>query len=530
MNAIPFSNKETISFLEDIDFLAKKWNFKILNEFYINNNIDSSIDQDLISSYTSDWSNIPNGFAEILVRPKSAKECSVVLTSCNKCNIPVTISGARTNLTGSATPFGGLILSTENLLSPKIDVDIEKKIATCSAGVILEDLRNKVINESKNYLYYPVDPTSRKDACIGGTISCNASGFVPGIKGSTRYWVEEINLVLINGYSSKIRRGQYRSCAKGKFKLICNKNIHEITIPNYKRPKIKNASGPYSAYDESIDFIDFIVGSEGIFGLITSCKLKLTEKPKELLDLFITFKSEKEALKFHDFLYDFFKNDLSKLNAMEYFGYNCQNYMNNNDYFFKNQNDVGLYIQYPIFDADLEKSIEMWTKIIIKHNPEFDLDNVIILNEKNNFNMFFDSRHSLPDNALSKTKKLGSVSIITDTIVPKNNFKIYLNKIHHRLKKEKIEYILFGHLGDCHLHFHLIPSKTQEQKALMVYDYKVDLCSILGGIYSAEHGTGKRKRVDFEKCYGNKAVQMLREAKKSIDTKYLLNIGNIIEP
>ena len=64
----------------------------------------------------------------------------------------------------------------------------------------------------------------------------------------------------------------------------------------------------------------------------------------------------------------------------------------------------------------------------------------------------------------------------------------------------------------------------------MVYDYMVDLCSILGGIYSAEHGTGKRKRVDFEKCYGNKAVQMLREAKKSIDTKYLLNIGNIIKP
>ena len=54
MNAIPFSNKEIINLLEDIDFLVKKWNFKILNEFYINNNIDSSIDQDLISSYTSD--------------------------------------------------------------------------------------------------------------------------------------------------------------------------------------------------------------------------------------------------------------------------------------------------------------------------------------------------------------------------------------------------------------------------------------------------------------------------------------------
>ena len=50
----------------------------------------------------------------------------------------------------------------------------------------------------------------------------------------------------------------------------------------------------------------------------------------------------------------------------------------------------------------------------------------------------------------------------------------------------------------------------------------------LGGVYSAEHGTGKRKRNDFEKCYGKDAIEMVRQSKLSLDPYLLLNKGNII--
>ena len=50
------------------------------------------------------------------------------------------------------------------------------------------------------------------------------------------------------------------------------------------------------------------------------------------------------------------------------------------------------------------------------------------------------------------------------------------------------------------MHFHLIPNREQENTALGIYNYMIDLSSELGGVYSAEHGTGKRKRLDFEKC------------------------------
>ena len=88
---------------------------------------------------------------------------------------------------------------------------------------------------------------------------------------------------------------------------------------------------------------------------------------------------------------------------------------------------------------------------------------------------------------------------------------------------------MFGHLGDCHLHFHLIPDEKQQDSALEIYNYMIDYSAKLGGVYSAEHGTGKRKRIDFEKCYGKDAVKMVKNTKLSFDPYLLLNKGNIFK-
>ena len=526
MKTLLFTDKYINQSISDIEKLSAKWTINKVHKFFINNGIDSNIDKDIIDPFTNDWSNIPGGYADILVRPKFPSECALILKTCETCRIPITISAGQTNLTGSATPFGGIVLSTKKLVTPNIIVDKKNKTAQCPIGIPLEKMRSEVLKLSDQKLYYPVDPTSRNDACIGGTISCNASGFIPGDKGSTRYWVEEIDFILMNGFFINIKRGEYIS-NNGQFHLCCNDEKIIIDVPTYERPKIKNASGPYSGFNEEIDFIDLIIGSEGIFGLITNCKLNLIDSPKDFLDLFIILDNESKAIELYDFLNNHFDNDLGKLTAFEYFGYNCQKYMKHKNLFFKNENDVGVYLQFPIFNNTLDIHIEKWIKILTSFDTKINLENVISLNDRDAWNKFFEARHSMPDNALSKTKQLGGISIITDTIVPRENFSLYLNKIHEKLQTFKIEYLLFGHLGDCHLHFHLIPNKEQENIALDIYNYMIDLSSELGGVYSAEHGTGKRKCIDFEKCYGTDAVKMVRDVKRSFDPNFLLNQGNV---
>ena len=526
-NLLKFNNKYIKNHQKTIDELSIKLDFHQLHDFFKNNyNIDSQIDQDIIKPYTRDWSNL-SGNADLLVRPKNNEECAIILLACNQQKIPVTFSGGQTNLTGSATPNGGIVFSTSSLNKSYFSIDIDKKIAHTSVSMRLENMRNKILEESNNTLYYPVDPTSRNDAFIGGTLSCNASGFIPGNKGATRYWVEEIRFILINGFSLRIKRGEYVS-NNGVFILQCNTQQSIIKIPRYKRPEIKNASGPFSSQNSEIDFIDLIIGSEGIFGLITNCTLKLDNKPNGYLDLFLRLSNESEAIEIHQFLTRELSPDLEKITALEYFGYNCQSYMKNREFLFNNKNEVGLYIQVPIYNGSIESKSEEWANLLSKFNPSFDLLTISILSDPISWKKFFEARHSIPDNALIKTQKMGGISIITDTIVPPEKFQEYLMKIHNRLQKYNIEYLLFGHLGDCHLHFHLIPNKKQEAISLEIYDYMVDLSSQLGGVYSAEHGTGKRKKHDFKKCYGNTAVEMVKNTKLGFDPHLLLNKGNII--
>ena len=117
-NILKFSNKYIISHQNKIDGLLHNMDIKKISQFFsVNYNIDSQLDQDIIKPFTRDWSNIPGGRADLLVRPKTAEQCAIILRTCKLQKIPITISAGQTNLTGSATPKGGIVLSTSRLIT-----------------------------------------------------------------------------------------------------------------------------------------------------------------------------------------------------------------------------------------------------------------------------------------------------------------------------------------------------------------------------------------------------------------------------
>ena len=118
---------------------------------------------------------------------------------------------------------------------------------------------------------------------------------------------------------------------------------------------------------------------------------------------------------------------------------------------------------------------------------------------------------------------------MTDTAVPPENFSEFLKFAHNAIRSEGLDYLAFGHFGDCHLHFTILPEKDKLARATEVYDRIIAESARLGGVYSGEHGTGKRKRRDFLRCYGPEAVEQLRRSKAAIDPEFLLNRGNVIE-
>ena len=193
--------------------------------------------------------------------------------------------------------------------------------------------------------------------------------------------------------------------------------------------------------------------------------------------------------------------------------------------FFNQKYSVGIYMQIPLYNDNIDYSIEKWYDILMRFNDITEEEQILSLDDPNNWKTFFEARHSIPANALHKSKEYNTASIITDTIVPPHTFNDFIKKTHSLIKNKKIDYLLFGHLGDCHLHFHLIPNAENENEAIKCYRDIIRISSNLGGIYSAEHGTGKRKKNDFIECYGMNGVKKLLNVKWGlILTFYLIMV------
>ena len=487
-----------------------------------------ALDPDIVSGYASDSSNLP-AQAQALARPTNEREAAIVLRVGQRAEIPVTLSGGRSNLTGSATAEGGIVLSTAALNEPQVAIDCEQALVVSPVNIILEDLRNQILEVSNDTLYYPVDPTSRGDAWVGGTIACNASGFIPGEIGATRAWVEALEILLPNGLKVSARRGEYIS-DQGRFLLDDGQQQISWPVPTWSRPAIKNASGPWSSPDGRIDLVDMFIGSEGIFGLVTGCTLKLAPRPESYLDLFFSLPCEEQAIQFYDYLNRELDGNLGSLSAFEYFGVHSCDYMDHREKLFYGDNEVGIYLQIPTTQAELDQLTEIWFERLLAAGCGIEAEAVILLDSEPKRRLFMEARHSMPANALEVIQRYQTYTIMTDALVPPENFAQFLTYIHELLAREGIEYLSFGHLGDCHLHFTLLPRQETLERAAELYDLIIARAVELGGVYSGEHGTGKRKRKDFLTLYDQAAITELRRSKTAIDPGLFLNRGNIFEP
>ena len=507
--------------LEDLPavmaFLKERFNLKLTD------------DPEIVSGYAADSSNLP-AHADALARPADEREAAIILRTGQAAKIPITLSGGRSNLTGSATAEAGILLSTAAFRKPDVAIDAANTEVVTPVNIVLEELRDKILEATGNTLYLPVDPTSRGDAWIGGIIACNASGFIPGEAGATREWVKALEVLLPDGLKISLRRGEYFS-ADGEFILDDGKRQKRWPVPTYARPAIKNASGPWSSPDGRIDLIDMFIGSEGIFGLVTSCTFRLAPKPETCLDLFFSLPDETRAISFYHYANQLLDGNLSRLSAFEYFGVNSLNYMDHRERFFYGDNQVAIYLQIPVArKEDLDRETELWFDRLLASGCGIEPEAVILLDSEPKRRLFMEARHSMPANALEVIQRYGTCTIMTDALVPPENFPAFLESTHALLRREGIEYLAFGHLGDCHLHFTLLPTREKMERALELYDLIIARAVELDGVYSGEHGTGKRKRKDFLTLYNQAAVDQLRACKKAVDPGLLLNRGNIFVP
>ena len=118
--------------------------------------------------------------------------------------------------------------------------------------------------------------------------------------------------------------------------------------------------------------------------------------------------------------------------------------------------------------------------------------------------------------------------ISADISVPAKAFKKLINFYQTQIENKGLEYVLFGHIGECHLHLNILPRNDIEMETAKELSHKfAEKAVSLHGTISAEHGIGKMKHKFLELLYGREGLREMIRIKLLLDPKGILNRGNI---
>jgi D-lactate dehydrogenase (cytochrome) len=521
--------------------------------------IDQTDIKETYALYLDDESHSFDGQTEEIVFPTNEAQIAAVLKNATRQGQPVTIQGGRTGVTGAAVPMGGLTMNLEkmdSLLYMRYNEDEDLYTIAAEAGVLLENLVKAVQSKSldslkgrgspeeeyalqkfltqKREFTFPVDPTETS-AWLGGITACNASGARTFKYGATRGWVRRIRVVLANGDILDISRGAY-SAVDGKYEVVLSDGrVIEVKIPTYKMPDTKNAAGLFAKPD--MDLIDLFIGSEGILGAISMVELGLVPSPQNIMTVKAFFPSEEDAV---NFVYDIRAPDTPvKMDFLEYYGPYAIDMIKEKAASagikipaLTDQTKAIVFFEFQYTDEDMEEKVMALEEVLNKNNSSSESSWAGL--DRSELEKMKTVRHFIPEtvNALiaqrkaefHKVHKIG-----TDMAVPDEALRDYLKFYRDVLEAQGMEYVIFGHIGNNHLHCNMLPRNNEEvDQGMENYMTFAKKAVELGGTVAAEHGIGKLKREFLAVMYGEKGITEMQAVKRALDPQWLLNRGDMI--
>jgi len=149
--------------------------------------------------------------ATAVARPSTTSEVAEVVSVCNRNDIPLTVAGGRSGVTGASVPaFGGIVLDTTALVGI-VAVDGTSGVVEVMAGTFGPDLEREL--QDGHGLSVGHFPQSFDIATVGGWVACRGAG-----QYSTRYGTIEdlvVGLEVVTADGTVVRTGGAPTAAVG---------------------------------------------------------------------------------------------------------------------------------------------------------------------------------------------------------------------------------------------------------------------------------------------------------------------------
>jgi FAD/FMN-containing dehydrogenase len=442
------------------------------------------------AAYLTDASGF-TGWAERVLVPEAEAEVVELLAEAVRTLTPVTIAGAGSGLTGARVPQGGWVLSLERFRK----LEIERGFARVGPAVSLKELRDAAARTGQ---FYAPDPTEIS-ASMGGTIATNASGSRSFRFGSTRRHLRALRVATMDGMVRWYGRGE-------------TIDFDVVALPS---PAVKKNTAGYRL-SPGMDWVDLFCGSEGTLGVVLEAEVTLLPIPAELFAGVIFFASDEDAL---DAVAGW--RSVAELRMLEYADRRTIEMLRARYPEIPQAAQAALLIEAEGDDVDAWE-VRLTESHALVEASWFAVEG----KDRERFRAF---RHSMPELVVETMRRRGFLNMGTDYAVPLDQDRAMLAFYRERLEAELPDrYVIFGHLGDAHLHVNMLPATQIEvETATRLLKEFAQRAVKLGGTVSAEHGLGKRKASLLALQYRPEEIEAMRAVKRRLDPQELLGRGTL---
>ncbi len=425
---------------------------------------------------------------EVVVKPRTAAEVSLIMQLAVQENIPVTPRGAGSGLSGGAVPlYGGILLSLERMNSI-LEIDRENLMVVLEPGVITNELNRSLAGEGLFYAGYPL---SLENCFIGGNVAENAGGARAIKYGVTGRYVHGLEVVL----------------PSGKIMELGGKRLKDVT---------------------GYDLLQLLVGSEGTLGIFTRITLRVLPLPPASAVLLAPFPDVESAVKAAPRM--MIESgivpaaiELIDRRSMEL---GCR-FRNEKA---PNMQQAGSYLLIEV-DGGTEE-VERNYNILADHCLEGGALDVYVANTPSTREKFWKLRAVIGE----AIKAYCGDNAAEDIVVPPSSIPALLAETESLSDRYGLESVCFGHLGDGNVHIHLLKKEdtmTDEKYWQAIHTMLEKLYTIahqLGGTLSGEHGIGHKRKKYLPFVLGETELDLMQGIKAIFDPTCILNPGKIIGP
>ncbi len=411
----------------------------------------------------------------------STEQISAVLKLANDTETPVVTRGSGTGLSGGSVPAADCIVLCTVKMGAILEVDAANLTMTVEPGVTTIQIAEAA---EKAGLFYPPDPGSMKISTIGGNVAENSGG-LRGLKyGVTRNYVMGMEVVLPDG----------------EVMWLGNKCVKDVAGFSLK---------------------DVMIGSEGTLGVITKVLLRLIPKPAAKKTMVATFDAMDAAAQ-----------TVSDIIAAQIIPCTLEFLDRTTIHCVEDFAKVGLPLDCEallLMETDghpaavAEEAAKM--EELAKANGAME---VRVARDAAEAAQLATARRS----AFSALARLAPTTILEDATVPRSELAHMIRFVAEVAKKYELKIGTFGHMGDGNLHPTFLTDERNEAEIHRVHEaFKeiFDEAIRLGGTITGEHGIGLAKKEFLPKFAGAAQMRVMRELRKALDPKGILNPGKMFD-